>query len=626
MNTDCRSTCYSIIRDDPAYIRAVVGSVEQCHVELRLDSCSLSAGEMRSLSEMPRKCRLLAACHIGRKNPQEAAALLMNAIEAGFEMVDIPIGMPDKESAELVAAAKRRKCTVIVSYHNFDTTPQRKDLRAIVFACYRKGGDIAKVVCRAENQAEERRLTGLYSFFPRTSRLIAFAMGEQWSGSREEAVRNGSPLNYVALTRRERSAEGQTTRYDCLPPRCRIALGSISAPLSKSYAQRVIIASALAGDRNYSSLFGRTVLADDIASAMDVAEQFRGKILFVGESGLLARMMIPLCRVLPQQADTSRTIIAGKGTLLGRDIAGQCCQLEQMGLRTEFIDASHLPCTVRGRLRSGLYTVSGAEGSQIITGLLYALPLCEGDSVLAVEEPTSIPYLMMTVEVLRNFGIGITVDGSAQRPVFRIPGGQHYRPCPQYRIERDWSGAAMMLAAGLLLGEATIRGMNLRSVQGDRAIMDILSRCGADIVVKGEPQDSEISIRRSILRPFDTDITDTPDLFPALVAVALGCSGRSRISGVERLRNKESDRVASFCSEIAKTGAGIFCRDGCVFVDGLRPGQTLCGAAVSSHGDHRLAMALTILSRMTSGRLDIDDTGCISKSFPGFYDFIIKGK
>jgi 3-phosphoshikimate 1-carboxyvinyltransferase len=267
------------------------------------------------------------------------------------------------------------------------------------------------------------------------------------------------------------------------------------------------------------------------------------------------------------------------------------------------------PLRVRGPLRGGDIAVDGSVSSQLLTGLLLALPCCEQDSVLRVSGLKSKPYVELTLRTAADFGVEIRHDAELTR--FEIRGGQAYQP-RAWRVEGDWSGAAFILVAGALAGSVDVSGLDLLSAQADRAVLGALRAAGARV----EEGTDRIRVQAGPLRAFELDAADCPDLFPPLVALACSCEGTTRLRGVERLLHKESDRAIALVEEFGKLGAHL-----------ATDGDTLCvvggplhGGAVGSHGDHRMAMALAVAALRTRAGVDLDGEGCVAKSYPDFFE------
>ena len=383
--------------------------------------------------------------------------------------------------------------------------------------------------------------------------------------------------------------------------------------------------------------------AENRAAVRENADSAHGTpvAFHTGESGLLTRLLIPLLAVL---AD-GPVKVAGEKTLLNRPLTNAHDYLAAFGGRLQpegrFDSARpfdcYLPLTVRGPLIPGRAELDGKGGSQLLSGLLTALPLCNGDSRLYVTEPKSIPYLFITLDVLKKFGItvGSEMEGDERFMQtqdwtyctglnFKIKGGQRFRAA-DFRIEGDWSGAANVLVAGALFGEAEVSGLDTGSLQADLTILDILTEAGAGIsrIEEGE-NEGNIHVVRAPLNAFEADLTHCPDLFPIVAVLAAFCPGRSRIFGTDRLAHKETDRAAAIVEMLTRMGVPASIEDDCMTVGGqslvrrILRRQLLHGGRYSSRGDHRLAMALRVASLGADGPVEIDDSNCVAKSFPSF--------
>jgi 3-phosphoshikimate 1-carboxyvinyltransferase len=195
--------------------------------------------------------------------------------------------------------------------------------------------------------------------------------------------------------------------------------------------------------------------------------------------------------------------------------------------------------------------------------------------------------------------------------LFQIPGNQKYIP-QNFTVEGDWSGGAFLLVAGAVNGHLTVQGLRIDSMQSDKSIINAIEKAGAKIKIS----ENQIEISKSGLKAFDFDATDSPDLFPPLVALASYCDGISYIKGVSRLIYKESDRAATLRDEFGKMKIKIEIRDDLMYVTGGQPQ----GARVESHDDHRIAMAVAVASLRATGMVSIRDSQCVAKSYPGFFD------
>lgn len=679
--------------------------------EIRLDRCPLDIEEIESLfssSDTP----LVATCRVvddGNGTWEEAEEKLTTAVEAGAAFLDLEIEAPKEVGKRLRRACTEYGTTMIRSSHFFAGTPSDDVLRNTVEKCRKFGGEIVKIAAMAKSGEDVARVLGLYSqeqTSQRQAELIAFSMGETGRASRLECLRLGSPFTYAALNDNEAAAPGQWTYSEMIaavygerrPLHCDTAL---NMPASKSFAQRAIIAAALADGE--SRLEGYSPCGDNEA-AIEVAKALGAEVrveaagvrsdlsdsstdtatgttltikgagssvnmpdkLNVGESGLLTRLMIPIVAALGKGQPIE---IDGIGTLPARPLKGASEIMAGFGTVLRPLNPApevHVPLTVQGPLLSGKTSVSGKGGSQLISGLLMALPLLPGDSTLHIHDPKSIPYMFITADVLRRFGIRIgsemeggedfleTQDWSLCTGItFKIKGGQKYSPAA-FDIEGDWSAAANFLVAGALFGDVRLTGLDTTSLQADISIMDILMEAGASLSqIEDEPQDEEsanvkdsndneaadaqeavapqghrglITAQKAPLRAFDTDLNNCPDLFPIVAILAAFCHGRSNIQGFKRLASKESDRGAAILNMLTQMGVEASAAGDTLSITGesvesrLLNGHLLKGGEYTSSHDHRMAMALTVASWCADSPIQIDDTTCIAKSFPAFLD------
>jgi len=393
--------------------------------------------------------------------------------------------------------------------------------------------------------------------------------------------------------------------------------GTVGAPASKSVLLRALAAGLLAD--------GPTVLTgvshcDDVRAGLGIlrglgaavmedeaAWTVRGPLdpreteLDCRESGLCLRMFTPIAAL----AEGEITLTA-RGTLASRPVTMLADPLAGLGVRCTTGDGLP-PVRVRGPLRSGTVAVDGRLSSQFLTGLLMALPLADGRSILRVRQLRSRPYIDLTLNLLRDFGIQVSHE---KYETFEIPGGQRYQ-AREYAVEGDWSGAAFPLVAGALAGDVTVTGLDAASAQADRAIVTALTAAGARIRVTP----AAVHAARGDLRAFSFDATDCPDLFPPLVALAVHCPGETTLHGVHRLRHKESDRAGALHDEFRRLGAAITI-DGDIMT--IRGGP-LAGGTIHSRHDHRIAMAAAVAALAGGGPVTIAGARAVDKSYPAFY-------
>ena len=637
--------CYSLKDTGADWCKFLAASRPGAAVEVRLDECDFDTDEIRDIFSCQRKAELIATCHVSLPSQvAEAAEKLSAAILAGADYVDIPLDFPENSKQWLLNLALNHGTRIILSWHNYTNTEPLPRLREIAAQALREGADIVKIVTTATRPEDADTVLALYDGFE-PGRLLAFAMGPLGRDSRFQALEKGAPFLFVAPSREGATASGQPCVADLLPESAFKLRGEAALPASKSYAQRAILLAALA--TGTTKLYGVT-LCDDIVSAIGVAQSLyadvsldgtiltieghqdilrdglrvRDNSLFVGESGLLARLCIPLAGLTKEAIE-----ISGEKTLLRRKVDDHRAALRKLGLRLTFTDRSHLPVTVRGRLKAGAVEVDGSKGSQMISGMLMALSQCDSESTLVISGVTSEPYINLTTYIASFFGLTgydcpELADKNKQEEdsyyrTWYIDPLQRITPVLGLEVERDWSAAAMLLVAGAVAGEVTLRGLDLLSRQSDAVIFELLRQNHVDIV--RDPEKNTISVRRSILCPFYFDINDAPDLFAPLFVLAAFSHGESVISGIGRLKNKESNRAESFAEEFGKLGVRTTVSGGEMTIYG-EENRRLWKASCSSHGDHRLAMALLVASLFADGPVRIDDTDCIAKSFPGFLE------
>lgn len=395
--------------------------------------------------------------------------------------------------------------------------------------------------------------------------------------------------------------------------------GSVTAPPSKSQTQRAIAAAMLSKGlsiiRNPSTCedsnaalkiaqrLGATVTTDDNGiSITGIKTESDHQILNCEESGLALRMFAPLATLY-----TERVTFIGTGTLLKRPVSMITDALQQMGVETES-NNEYLPVTLKGHIKGGSYNIDGSSGSQLLTGLLMALPLVESDSEIYVANLTSKPYIALTLDLLRQFDISVENHDFKR---FVVPGNQKYKP-GVFTVEGDWSGSAFLLVAGAIAGKVEVDNLSMESIQADIAILNALKNAGADISVK----DNRIIVRNSRLEAFNFDATESPDLFPPLAALASYCEGTSSITGINRLEHKESNRAVTIMQVLEQLGITSWVKDNNLMIKG----SEAHGAAVSSGNDHRIAMMATVIALRSKGNVIISEAEAVAKSYPEFYN------
>lgn len=396
--------------------------------------------------------------------------------------------------------------------------------------------------------------------------------------------------------------------------------GIVTAPPSKSMTQRAIAAAILAPGEstiinpsdcddsvaaiNIASALGAEIKAETGKLMIKATGVIRDHQLNCGESGLASRMFSPIAAL-----NDAEIIVTGTGSLVKRPMTIIEDALVQLGVSCK-TTKGYIPVKIRGPLRGGKCEIDGSLSSQLLTGLLMALPVAENDSVIIVNNLKSRPYIDMTLQVLERFGIHVERSDYSR---FNISGGQIYLP-QQFEVEGDWSGGAFLLVAGAINGDVTVEGLRPDSRQSDKAILSVLDSAGARTTIK----ENSISVKRSALKPFFFDATESPDLFPPLVSLAAYCNGISTIKGVSRLIHKESNRAAALMNEFGKLNIKIETDGDNMMVTGGR----VTGGEISSHGDHRIAMAAAVAALNASGKITIRDSHCVAKSYPSFFDHL----
>ncbi|MBQ6087233.1 MAG: 3-phosphoshikimate 1-carboxyvinyltransferase [Bacteroidales bacterium] len=663
--------CLSIQKKDLGEILGILSRADVEMAEIRLDRCPLSIEEIEELfsgSDTPlvATCRINevyeALCREGsglddRELQLNAYSLvqekLVAAARAGAQYVDLEIEAPPSVSRKVRRVCQESGTLLIRSFHDFTGTPSGEELRCTIDKCRAFGADVVKIVTTAASAEDAATVMSLYGENAPGS-LVAFCMGEEGRRTRIDCLKEGSPFTYCSAGDGEETAPGQWTleeMTEAVYGRERKTTGAepLVMPSSKSFAQRAIIAAALADGesvlRGYSPC-GDNESAIAVARAIGAEISCEGSVLkikgigaapgslsldtlHVGESGFLARMMIPLMAALNGKS----CLITGEKTLPNRPLKGAEEIMMSFGVR---LSGNKVPLTVSGSLVNGKAEISGKDGSQLISGLLAALPLGDRNSTVYVTDPRSIPYMFITVDVLKRFGIRIgsemeggedflsTGDWSLCTGIsFRIKGGQRYKAA-DFSIEGDWSSAANFLVAGAVFGRCGLEGLDTGSLQADLSIMDILAQAGASLSQEGEDHRGLIHVQKAPLSAFDTDANNCPDLFPIISVLAAFCEGESHIAGVGRLASKESDRGQAILSMLTQMGVkasidrDILTVEGMPLTRRILTGNLLRGGSYTSNHDHRMVMALKVASLGASSPITIDDTECVAKSFPSF--------
>jgi len=324
---------------------------------------------------------------------------------------------------------------------------------------------------------------------------------------------------------------------------------------------------------------------------------------FAGGSAAAMRFLLALFSLLEGER-----VIDGDGFLRRRPVGAGIGIAEELGAEVEPLGVEgFLPVSVRGKTwRASRIRVADKTSSQFISGMLMAGPLTRGEFTVEIERPVSLPYILMTVETMKRFGVEVEVDGN----VLTVPRGDYRGAAVE--IEKDYSSASNFLcAAAATGGKLEVMGLPENSIQGDRKVVDVIRSCGVDIswkngilVCGGAPS-----------KPLDVDIKDHPDLFPPLAVLAMKCPGVSVFRGTGRLEAKESARGSAIAGAIDCAGGRTFKGDDMITIE---PAERYRGALLDPEGDHRLAMAFAVMG-LIAGGTSVICPSCVKKSYPAFW-------
>ncbi len=381
--------------------------------------------------------------------------------------------------------------------------------------------------------------------------------------------------------------------------------GKILVPPSKSISHRALIAAALADgeSRIYNLLdcVDTTATIEALTALGAVIKQKNNCTIVKGisvpariadidcqESGSTLRFIMPIAAALG-----CRSTFDGRANLPNRPVTPYFDQFEKHGVK---FFTTKMPYVMEGKLTGGVYEIAGNISSQFITGFLFALSLLKEDSIIKITSPLeSKPYVDLTIDAMKTFGVEVE-EGENE---YRIKGDQKYKPC-DYTVEADMSQAAFFCVAGAIGAKLDIKGLNYKSLQGDRAIIDITKK-----------------YVRSGGKAFDVAADNIPDLVPILTVLACFADGTSHITGCARLRIKECDRLAAISEELNRLGAKIEANEESLTIHGVKE---LHGGECLTYTDHRIAMSLAIASQRCTEPVIIKGAECVSKSYPHFFE------
>lgn len=630
--------CRSIAERNAKCARGLI--TEAPMVELRADLMALTAEDIAILAPLAK--RTIVTCHT-----PDCEAIYREAIKAGVWAIDIELDTPESFLRSLIEAAHRNDTKVILSHH-FTFTPTTKELIQRGERAVALGADIIKLITTASSTAEALTPLGLYKIFP-PERLIAFAMGQMGAFTRRLSLLLGAPYTYVATSKDSSTAEGQPTEDEMrksfegkdLPTGLSLP-HAVVIPTSKSEAQRAILAATLA--KGKSTLYNMPKCSDAL-DALTVARTLGAKTtlrkngtltiegvgpeeigvrlggdiksISVGESALLARLLMPIVATLLRKGEV---VIEGRGTLLTRSLAETIAMLEGFGAECKS-DNGHLPVTISaGATMPEDIVLDGSESSQNISGVMMAVPLIDRDEMtrIVVNNAVSRPYVCLTAAIMEQFEAIVTLPNETPLTIDIEP--EPYQPS-KVRLNTDWSSAGYFAAAyaiaqsGRRPCERYTMEATLGTMQGDEMLLMILSTSGARIQV-----DKVVEfLPFNRLSAFAYDATHTPDLIPTLAIVALFAEGESVIGGIERLTNKESNRVVSLVENLVAIGGDVRLESNRLYIRG---GAPLHSAPIRTHGDHRIAMAFAVAALFMDEKPTLDNLDCVAKSFPDFFELL----
>ena len=367
--------------------------------------------------------------------------------------------------------------------------------------------------------------------------------------------------------------------------------GNVPPPASKSMAHRAVLAMALAeGQGSLSNLSD----SQDIQATRRCVDALKaprpdGTLPFLdcGESGSTLRFLIPIALAV-----AGGGVFTGHGRLMERPQGPYFDIFDEKGI---FHEQKGGVLTVRGTLIPGVYRLPGNVSSQFVTGLLYALPLLPGDSVIEITTPLeSGGYVDMTLDMLAKFGIPVE---NQNYEIFRVPGNQVYQ-ARDIAVEADWSQAGFWYAANFLDNHVSIQGLNADSTQGDRVVASLCWKLA-------KPGDVDI------------DVSGCPDLLPPLAVMAAVRSGTTRFVNAARLRIKESDRLTTVHRMLTALGGQAEEGPDSLTVRGV---PHLSGGTVDGANDHRIVMAAAIAATFCDGPTTILGAEAVNKSYPSFWE------
>lgn len=397
-------------------------------------------------------------------------------------------------------------------------------------------------------------------------------------------------------------------------------VGELSPPPSKSVLHRYIIASSLAKG---ISKIENISFSEDIIATIEAMKKLGAKIeqkdnyllidgsdtfknlnenieIDCNESGSTLRFLFPLSIV-----EENKVLFKGRGKLFKRPMTPYFENFEKYKIKHSYINENEI--LLEGKLKAGIYAIDGNISSQFITGLLFSLPLLEGESKIIINgKLESSNYIDISLDCLSKFGIKI-INNSYQE--FIIEGNQSYR-VGNYRTEADYSQAAFFLVANAIGSKIKINDLSENSLQGDKKIIDFISE-----IDKWSSKDTLI-----------LDGSETPDIIPILSLKAAVSGKKIEIINVERLRIKESDRLKATVEELSKINFDLIEKKDSILINSredFKANKNEKIVSLSAHSDHRIAMMIAIAATCYDGEILLDNLDCVKKSYPNFWEVFL---
>ena len=389
--------------------------------------------------------------------------------------------------------------------------------------------------------------------------------------------------------------------------------GKIIAPPSKSVAHRLLIGASLSSGETeiknvgnsadviatcscLTALGAQIEIRDGNAFVKGIQSVKNGGVLDCNESGSTLRFLMPVACALG-----ANSTFFGSQKLLSRPSDALLNELKRHGITV-------LGWNLKGKLTSGKFEIDASISSQYITGLLFALPLLDGDSEIVLQgEVVSKDYIEITLSVLEKFKIEYKKSGNS----IIIKGNQEFISPKTLTVEGDWSGAAFPLALGAIGGEVSVFGLDENSRQGDKAILGVLKKFGASVEISGD----QVKVKKNLNNAFSQDFENIPDLAPICAVLAACANGESVFTGIQRLKIKESDRVKTTIKTLQTAGVTAYEKDGKMFIVGSK----IKGGIFDGANDHRIVMSSAVISSVADGESQILGAHAVEKSYPEFF-------